>query len=106
MTVDVIKLAQLLIGRAESLDIGPEELKAVLPVLVPAFVARFQAEGGAIDEEDVRMAFLTTMVLRSAFTGLPIERLMGPPSPGLDLGKVLRARSATTSFLLDLADSL
>ena len=99
-------LAQLLIGRAESLDIGPDELQALLPGLVTAFVAGFRDEGGSIDAEDVRMAFLTTMVLRSAFTGLPVELLMGPPRPGMDLGHVLRARSATTTFLLDLADTL
>ena len=99
-------LAQLLIGRAESLEIGVDELREIVPVLVPAFVEGFRSEGGATDEASVRDAFLTTVVLRSAFIGLPVELLMGPPPPGVDLGAMFRARSATTSFLLDLGDTL
>ena len=99
-------LAQLLIGRAESLEIGVDELREILPVLVPSFADGLRSEGAPADEASVRDAFLTTVVLRSAFLGLPIELLMGPPPPGLDLAAMFRARSATTSFLLDLGDTL
>ncbi len=101
-------LAQLCIGRAESMDLDVDGLRVIHPVLVPAFVAGLREEGVAaeVDEEDVRFAFEATMVLRSGFTGLPIELLMGPPDANPHLSRVFAARAATTSYLLDIADGL
>jgi Phosphotransferase enzyme family len=94
------ELAQLLIGLAHSGQLSVEELPEIHDVILAAYVDGLADEGLTVDENDVRYGFDAALVIRSAFTGLPLERLAGPPSDGLE--RLLADRARLTRYLVDL----
>lgn len=57
-----------------------------------------------VSPEDVRVGALGTLVIRSAFTALPVELLGSDPTP--DLEQLFERRAAYVAFLTDLAQAL
>lgn len=68
-------LAQLVIGYANTGRIVPLQLPMLTDVIVDAYAAGLAQEGMPVDAWDVRYGMETTMVLRNAFTPLPMDRL-------------------------------
>ena len=70
-----IDAAQLLAGNAEAAELDPAELPRLLDLIVNAYAAGLQDEGTDVDLEQVRFGVVANLVVRSAFTALPVERL-------------------------------
>lgn len=97
-------LAQLLAGRAESGDLDPSDLREIADVLVPAYVAGAAGADAHLDAGDAELGFLGSLVVRSAFTAVPLERLADPDTP--ELRRFVARRVGYARFLVDLARSL
>jgi hypothetical protein len=94
------ELAQLLIGLAHSGELSVEELPDIHDAILTAYVDGLADEGLTVDANDVRYGFDAALVIRSAFTALPLEQLTGPPRPGLDT--LMADRVRLTRYLVDL----
>lgn len=96
-------LAQLLAGRAESGELDPAELETVADTIERAFTDGLGDEG--VGEPACRaavpVAFLGTILVRSAFTALPIELLADDAPSAPNLPGLFRRRAAFGRFLLD-----
>ena len=68
-------LAQLLVGLVHAGEIAVRELPGIVAVLAPAFTEGFTAGGGSVRLEVVRAAEIGNLVVRSAFTSIPFDRL-------------------------------
>jgi hypothetical protein len=97
-------LGQLLIGLAHAGLLGVGELPALHEVLVAAYRDGLAAEGLTVSEADVRYGFDGGLLLRSAFTALPLDRLGEPPSAGL--AALTGARAALTAYLCALGSGV
>jgi hypothetical protein len=93
-------LAQLLIGHAHSGELSVDELPALHDELVDGFVDGLRQEGCGVSVTDVRFAFDTMLVTRSAFQSLLIERLNEPVTP--ELLDLAARRIELTRYLVDL----
>ena len=94
------ELAQLLIGFAHSGQLSVEKLPAIHEAILGAYVDGLAEEGMKVDEKEVRYAFDAGLVIRSAFTALPLEQLSGPPGNGL--AALIAERVRLTRYLVDL----
>ena len=97
-------LGQLLIGLGHAGELGVEELHEVNDVIVDPFTEGLNAEGHVATAEQIRYGHLASLVLRSAFTALPVELLGMPPSD--ELAVLFEQRVRLTRFMLDLARTL
>ena len=78
-------------------------------MLVRSYTAGLAAEGLIVDESDVQYGMDVGLVVRSAFTALPLERLAdacagtAPDEPVADeLASLVAARLELTRYLVDL----
>jgi hypothetical protein len=97
-------LGQLLVGLAHAGELRANELRAVHEAIIPAYVSGLREEGWDVAEGIVTYGYVASLLLRSAFTAIPFERLGEGYSPGL--AAHFADRIALTRFLLDLADEL
>ncbi|GII30121.1 phosphotransferase [Planotetraspora mira] len=95
-------LGQLLVGLAHQGAIEPGELP-VIHRAIQASYARGLADGDMADDH-LAAGYVTTMVLRSAFTAIPVERLGGPVTPRSH--DLFRKRVGLARFLADLGLAL
>ena len=94
------ELAQLLIGLAHSGHLTVEDLPTIHDAILEEYVDGLAAEGLAVDMADARFGFDAALVLRSAFTALPLEQLTGPASDSLE--RLIAQRVRLTRYLVDL----
>lgn len=66
--------------------------------------SQLNAEGHVATAEQVRYGYIGSLILRSAFTALPIELLGMPPTD--ELATLFEQRVRLTRFMLDLARDL
>ncbi|WP_371404592.1 aminoglycoside phosphotransferase family protein [Kribbella sp. NBC_00662] len=87
-------LGQLLIGLAHAGELAPEALPVVHRVILKAFQEGLKVEGMQVSEDDVLYGYLGSLLVRAAFTALPLE-LFGMPdaSPDLFLQRVQLTRA-------------
>lgn len=76
-------LAQLLVGLAHAGDLGAERLPEIHDAITAAYTAGLIAEGTAVTEAQVRFGFEVALVVRAAFTALPLERFAEPATDAL-----------------------
>jgi len=93
-------LGQLLVGLAHAGQLDIATLPALHDVLVAAYRAGVAEEGLAVDQELVARGMNGGLVVRSAFTALPLERLSEPITD--DFAKFVRQRLQLTRYLVDL----
>jgi Phosphotransferase enzyme family len=94
------ELAQLLIGLAHSGHLTVGDLPTIHDAILEEYVEGLAAEGLAVDMADARFGFDAALVLRSAFTALPLEQLTGPASDSLE--RLIAQRARLTRYLVDL----
>ncbi|MFI7131114.1 hypothetical protein ACIBQ1_35885 [Nonomuraea sp. NPDC050153] len=94
-------LGQLLVGRAHTGDLDPADLPAVHEVIEAAYAA---AVAGLADPSEVSFGYAATLVLRSAWTAIPFERLGQEPTA--ELHDLFRKRAGLARFIVDLGRSL
>jgi hypothetical protein len=68
-------LGQLLIGLAHAGELAPEALPAVHKVILKAFQEGLQIDGMRVPEDQVLYGYLGSLLIRAAFTALPLELL-------------------------------
>ena len=90
---------QLLAGHAESGDLDPAELPDLLRAIVAAYAAGLVDEGARVELDDVWFGVAANLVIRSAFTALPIEMLDRPPD---NPERFFARRAGYARFLVDL----
>jgi len=73
-------LGQLLIGLAHAGQLDVDVLAGVHDTVLPAYVDGLADEGMPVDRDVVRFGFHAALVVRSAFSALPLDRLAGPPT--------------------------
>ncbi|MFF0343594.1 phosphotransferase [Kribbella sp. NPDC004875] len=66
-------LGQLLIGLAHAGELAPDALPAVHRVILKAFRDGLAIEGMQVSEEEVLYGYLGSLLIRAAFTALPLE---------------------------------
>jgi hypothetical protein len=91
-------LGQLLIGLAHAGELAPEALPVVHKVILKAFQEGLAVEGLQVSEEEVLYGYLGSLLVRSAFTALPLE-LFGKADASLEL---FEQRVQLTRALVDL----
>ncbi|WP_171075347.1 phosphotransferase [Nonomuraea basaltis] len=95
-------LGQLLVGLAHQGAIEPGELPAIHRTIETAYAQGLADEGMPADQATT--GYLTTLVLRSAFTAIPLERLDDPVTPSLH--ELFRKRIGLARFIADLGLTL
>jgi hypothetical protein len=97
-------LAQLLVGLVHSGRLTVEAMPAVHQAVLDGYCAGLADEDAAIDDDAVRFGFDATLVIRSAFSALPLDRLTGPPDD--EPAAPVAARIALTRYLVDVGLAL
>jgi Phosphotransferase enzyme family len=97
-------LGQLLIGLGHAGILEADQLRAVHEVIVDAFTEGLNTDGHVAEVEQVRYGYLGSMMLRSAFTALPLELIGMPPSE--ELATLFDQRVRLTRFMVDLIREL
>jgi hypothetical protein len=97
-------LGQLLVGLAHAGELDVTRLPALHDILLSAYRAGLDAEGMPVDERLIRQGMDAGLVVRSAFTALPLERAHEPITDELTL--LWRDRLGLTRYLVDLGLSL
>ncbi|WP_248961307.1 hypothetical protein [Sphaerisporangium perillae] len=92
-------LGQLLVGLVHAGQFPAHRLSELHEVLAPSFVDGMAEHGKPSASNDVAYGFHGSLVVRSAFTALPWERLDGPPSP--ELAAEFGERALLTRFIVD-----
>lgn len=93
-------LGQLLVGLAHTGELPVEQLPPIREAIVPAYTAGLRDEGCAADPADVSYGCDASLVIRSAFTSIPVEQINQAAGPGAD--RALAHRVALTRYLIDL----
>jgi hypothetical protein len=93
-------LGQLLVGLAQTGELDPTELPAIHAAIVPAYLEGLRNEGVDADPADVRTGYVGSLLLRSGFTGPPLELFGRSDEPGI--ADLFAQRARYTRFLLDL----
>ena len=91
-------LGQLLIGLAHAGELAPEALPAVHKVILKGFREGLAEDGLQVTEEEVLYGYLGSLLIRAAFTALPLE-MFGMPNAPLEL---FEQRVQLTRALVDL----
>ncbi|WP_433508747.1 hypothetical protein ACQP2T_32670 [Nonomuraea sp. CA-143628] len=94
-------LGQLLVGRAHTGELDPADLPAVHEVIEAAYAA---ATAAIADPREVSFGYAAALVLRSAWTAIPVELL--DQDPTAELHELFRRRAALARFIVDLGRSL
>ena len=97
-------LGQLLVGHVENGDIEASEIPSTVAAILPAYVDGLIAESATVTVDEVRQGFIGGLILRSAFTAIPFDRLRGPTNDGDAAFLMKRARYARQ--LVDLRRSV
>ena len=71
-------LGQLLVGLAHAGELAPSALADIHEALVPAFVDGTARAGHPVAADDVRNGYIGSLIVRSAFTSIPFDRLADP----------------------------
>jgi hypothetical protein len=96
-------LGQLLIGLAHAGELGPEELPEIHSIIVEAFMEGLTAEGMTVTEEQLLYGYLGSLMIRAAFTALPLEQLGKRTECGVEL---FEDRVRLTRALVNLVSSV
>jgi hypothetical protein len=75
-------LGQLLVGPAHAGRLDVAGLPALTEAVLSAYTAGLADEGLRVDADVVRFGFHAALVVRSAFSALPLRRLAGAPNRG------------------------
>jgi hypothetical protein len=94
-------LGQLLVGLAHAGELAPSALPDIHEALVPAFVEGTARTGHSVAADDVRRGYIGSLIVRSAFTSIPFDRLADPAA-----GAIIQARLELTRFITGLAAEL
>jgi tRNA A-37 threonylcarbamoyl transferase component Bud32 len=94
---------QLLAGRAESGELSPGNLPDLFEDIVAAYISGLADEDSPVSAADARFGAIGNLVVRSAFTALPIELLFSNDG---GIGELVARRAGYARFLVDLADEL
>ncbi len=94
-------LSQLVVGRIHTGQLPAAALGSLIDTVVAAYVAGLADEDDPVPADMVRAGFVGSLVVRSAFSALPLARLVDPPDPALAALVVARVR--LTRHLVDLA---
>jgi len=97
-------LGQLLVGLTHAGHLLPAALPALREVIVRAYAVGLAEEDLSVDEAAVRYGLDGGLVVRSAFTALPLERLREPLTE--ELAGLVQARLQLTRYLVDLGLAL
>lgn len=89
-------LGQLLVGLAHEGDVEPDDLPAIHDTILAAYTSAVGV--------DVSFGYIASLVLRCAWTALPLDRLGEEPSP--ELHELARKRAGLARFIVDLGRSL
>lgn len=92
-------LGQLLIGLAHDGLTEPADLPAIHETIEAAYAAEIDA-----DPADVSFGYVASLVLRSTWTALPLDRLDEEPTQ--ELHELFSKRAALARFIVDLGRSL
>ncbi|WP_427889395.1 phosphotransferase [Kribbella sp. GL6] len=95
-------LGQLLVGLAHAGELSAEALPAVHNVILKAFLEGLAADGMRVDEEQVLYGYLGSLLVRAAFTALPLE-LFGKADASPDL---FEQRVLLTRVLVNLVSEV
>jgi hypothetical protein len=93
-------LGQLLIGHSHDGLLAATELPALHEVLVQSYLVGLATEGLHVNEDAVRLGMDGGLVVRSAFTALPLERLGEPITE--ELAEHVERRIELTRYLVDV----
>jgi hypothetical protein len=97
-------LGQLLVGLVHAGRLAVDLLPAVHEAVLPAYTKGLADEGLRVDADVVRFGFHAALVVRSAFSALPLARLAGPPDR--DDAAVVAQRVRLTRYVVDLGPAL
>ena len=97
-------LAQLLAGGGDAGRLDPAQLADVHATILAGYLNGLAAEGMDADPAQVELGYVATLVLRSAFTSIPVERLGLEPTDALRT--LVARRLAYGRFLADLGLAL
>lgn len=93
-------LVQLLAGRVDSGELAAGEIEDLMGIALDPFLRGLATEGMEVRRRDLDLAVDVSLVVRCAFTALPVERLAGlAMQPNAD--RVVRQRAAWCRFLVD-----
>ena len=94
-------VGQVLAGHAESGELDPDRLAGAFDAVLDGHIDGLRAEGVDLDPDDVRTGAVGVLVIRSAFTAIPLEHLG-------DVGgeSLIRDRCRYARFLVDLASTI
>jgi hypothetical protein len=98
------ELGQLLVGPAHEGELAAADLPALHDAIVGAYVTGLDDEGLIVAESVVRYGMDVSLVVRSAFTALPLERLAEPVTD--DLAAHVAHRLELTRYLVDVGLAL
>lgn len=98
------ELAQLLVGLVHTGDVAVEALAELRDAVVPAYGRGLAAEGVPARFDEVRFGCDLALVVRSAFTALPVEHFAGPVTDAL--AHLVAERMALTRALIELGLAL
>ena len=97
-------LGQLLVGLIHAGQLDVPALPALHETVLPAYTAGLADEGLRVDADVVRFGVHAALVVRSAFTALPLRRLGG--SPTRDDAALVADRARLARHLVDLGLAL
>jgi Phosphotransferase enzyme family len=97
-------LSQLLVGLAHAGQLDVDVLPALHDTVLPAYTRGLADEGMPVDEAVVRFGFHAALVVRSAFSALPLAHLTGSTARA-DAALIAR-RVRLTRYLVDLGLAL
>jgi Phosphotransferase enzyme family len=93
-------LSQLLVGLAHAGQLDVDALPALHDTVLPAYIRGLADEGMHVDEDVVRFGFHAALVVRSAFSALPLARLAGSTTRAD--AALIAHRVRMTRYLVDL----
>lgn len=94
-------VGHLIAGHAESGDLEPAQLEAAYAGALEEYTKGLHDEGMTVGADDVALGAAGALIIRSAFTALPLELL--DVAPSTDLVHLFDRRARFARFLLDLA---
>jgi Phosphotransferase enzyme family len=94
-------VGQLIAGHAESGDLEPAQLEAAYVGVLEEYIKGLHDEGMTVRADDVALGAAGALIIRSAFTALPLEFLAVEPTT--DLVRLFDRRAGFARFLVNLA---
>ncbi|HWM56773.1 MAG TPA: phosphotransferase [Pseudonocardia sp.] len=97
-------LAQLLVGAVHAGRLPVEAMPALHEAVLDGYCTGLADEAAPVPEDVVRFGLDATLVVRSAFSALPLAQLEAAPDDGL--AALVASRIALTRYLVDVGLSL